>query len=157
MDNTDSSGECIDFNKCAGNPFLLDSAKATTKQQLPEVTITATRYAAVYDPPLQEVHPEALLIPGSALATGALDSAAIIAIVGNIFKPKGEGIETASGSRITGFTRHGVNRAIGDAAKRAGTKPKAISDALRNPTKPVVRGVDSQAGRLKFLPVKMLA
>ncbi len=43
---------------------------------------------------------------------------------------------------ITGLTRHGVDRVIGDGAKRAGTKPDAILDAVRNPTK-ITEGVDS--------------
>jgi RHS repeat-associated protein len=52
-------------------------------------------------------------------------------------------IIASNGSRISGFTGHGINRAIGDAASRAGTKPQAILDALRNPTK-IVGGVDRQ-------------
>jgi len=43
--------------------------------------------------------------------------------------------------QISGFTRHGINRAIGDGAKRAGTRPDAILDALRNPLK-TSSGVD---------------
>jgi RHS repeat-associated protein len=58
------------------------------------------------------------------------------------------GIEAANGTVITGFTEHGVDRAIGDAAAgtpgaRAGTRPQAILDAIKNPTK-VTSGVDSQ-------------
>jgi hypothetical protein len=49
----------------------------------------------------------------------------------------GEGIE------ITGFTKHGINRVVGDGAKRAGVKPEALLDALKNPTK-IKSGVDSQ-------------
>jgi RHS repeat-associated protein len=46
-DNTDPSGECIDFLKCAGNPFLLDSAKQqqSSSSTLAAVTITGTRMA----------------------------------------------------------------------------------------------------------------
>lgn len=44
------------------------------------------------------------------------------------------GIEAANGLKITGFTEHGVNRAIGDFS-RAGVKPNAILDALKNPLK----------------------
>jgi RHS repeat-associated protein len=47
-----------------------------------------------------------------------------------------------NGTIITGYTKHGVNRAIGDAAKRAGTSPEAILDALKNPVKAVKEGVD---------------
>jgi hypothetical protein len=47
----------------------------------------------------------------------------------------------ANGTRITGFTRHGLNRAIGDGAKRAGTKGSSILDALKNP-KSIKSGVD---------------
>jgi hypothetical protein len=46
-------------------------------------------------------------------------------------------------SQGPGSTSHGVDRAIGDAAARAGTKPEAILDALQNPRK-IVSGVDPQ-------------
>jgi uncharacterized protein RhaS with RHS repeats len=52
-----------------------------------------------------------------------------------------EGIFTKTGTKIVGFTEHGVDRVIGDAAKRAGTKPQAILDALKNPLK-TTNGVD---------------
>ncbi|MFQ3649979.1 MAG: RHS repeat-associated core domain-containing protein [Gemmataceae bacterium] len=55
------------------------------------------------------------------------------------------GIVAQNGTRITGFTRHGINRAIGDGAGRAGTTPAAILDALKNP-KSITSGVD-QLGR----------
>ncbi len=55
----------------------------------------------------------------------------------------GFSIEAANGSIVAGFTKHGINRAIGDAAERAGTKPEAILDALKNPQK-IVSGVDAQ-------------
>jgi len=61
------------------------------------------------------------------------------------------GITAADGTEITGYTRHGLNRAIGDGpqapgvAERAGTDPGAILDALRNPQK-ITEGVD-QFGR----------
>ena len=44
-----------------------------------------------------------------------------------------EGIVAQNGTRVTGFTSHGIDRAIGDTAERAGTKPQAILDALKNP------------------------
>jgi hypothetical protein len=40
------------------------------------------------------------------------------------------------------MTRHGINRAIGDAS-RAGVKPQALLDALKNPLK-VLEGIDHQ-------------
>jgi hypothetical protein len=48
------------------------------------------------------------------------------------------GITAADGTVIDGFTEHGINRAIGEGSKgmsgiRAGTKPDAILDALKNP------------------------
>jgi RHS repeat-associated protein len=55
----------------------------------------------------------------------------------------GAEIIASNGTRIAGFTRHGINRAIGDAASRAGTKPQAILDALKNPAK-IAEGVDKQ-------------
>jgi RHS repeat-associated protein len=62
-------------------------------------------------------------------------------------------IVAADGTKITGFTEHGVDRAIGDAPKgtagaRAGTKPQAILDALKNP-KSIRSGVDSQGRPFK--------
>lgn len=54
---------------------------------------------------------------------------------------RGAGIVASNGTRITGFTREGINRAIGDLAKRAGTRPQAILDALKNPKK-IETGVD---------------
>jgi len=40
------------------------------------------------------------------------------------------GIKTANGIRITGFAKHGLNRAI-----ERGVKPNAILDAVKNPLK----------------------
>ena len=58
-----------------------------------------------------------------------------------------EGIEIAAqnGTKVTGFTAHGINRAIGDAAGRAGVKPGALLDALKNP-RSINSGID-QLGR----------
>ncbi len=56
-----------------------------------------------------------------------------------------EVIVAKNGTKIKGFTEHGIDRAIGDAAKRAGTRPSAILDALKNP-RSVDPGVD-QYGR----------
>jgi hypothetical protein len=53
----------------------------------------------------------------------------------------GSKIVAGNGTEITGFTRHGINRAIGDGASRAGVKPQAVLDALKNPGK-IVEGVD---------------
>ncbi|HTN36795.1 MAG TPA: hypothetical protein VL053_06945 [Arachidicoccus sp.] len=43
-------------------------------------------------------------------------------------------IEAANGIKITGFTSHGVDRAIGSFG-RSGVKPNAILDAIKNPLK----------------------
>ena len=64
---------------------------------------------------------------GGGAAGGAANSAGIIA---------------QDGTSITGLTKHGVDRVIGDGAKRAGTRPDAILDAVKNPTK-IKEGVDS--------------
>jgi RHS repeat-associated protein len=53
----------------------------------------------------------------------------------------GGSIIARNGIRISGFTAHGVDRAIGDAASHAGTTPAAIIDALRNPTS-IRSGID---------------
>jgi hypothetical protein len=50
-------------------------------------------------------------------------------------------IVAKDGTKITGITKHGINRIAGDAAKRAGTKPEAILDALKNPIK-IKDGID---------------
>jgi hypothetical protein len=57
-------------------------------------------------------------------------------------------VTAANGTKVTGFTTHGVDRAVGEGASgapgvRAGTRPEAILDALRSP-KSVQTGVDSQ-------------
>jgi RHS repeat-associated protein len=62
---------------------------------------------------------------------------------------EGIGIIAQDGTTITGFTGHGVQRAIGDSADRAGTTPQAILDALKNPNK-IVEGVDSQGRPFKI-------
>lgn len=53
------------------------------------------------------------------------------------------------GTEIVGFTKHGINRAIGDAANRAGVKPEAVLDALNNPRK-ISNGVDNQGRPFKI-------
>jgi hypothetical protein len=55
---------------------------------------------------------------------------------------KGAGIVAKDGTAITGLTKHGINRVIGDGTKRAGTKPDAILDAVKNPAK-IKEGVDN--------------
>jgi RHS repeat-associated protein len=52
-----------------------------------------------------------------------------------------KGIVAANGTKILGYTKHGIDRAIGDAGKRAGTKATSILDALKNP-KSIKSGVD---------------
>jgi hypothetical protein len=54
-----------------------------------------------------------------------------------------EGIVAANRTKITGYTMHGLNRAIGDGGKRAGTKASSILDALKNP-KAIKSGVDDK-------------
>jgi hypothetical protein len=56
---------------------------------------------------------------------------------------KGTEIVAQNGTKITGFTKHGIDRVVGDGAKRAGVKHEALLDALKNPKK-IVSGVDSQ-------------
>ena len=51
-------------------------------------------------------------------------------------------IVAANGTKVTGYSRHGLNRAIGDAAQRAGTKATSTMDALKNPQS-IKNGVDS--------------
>src|SRR5699024_270803 len=56
-----------------------------------------------------------------------------------------KGIKAANGLKISRFTKHGVNRAIG-AFGRKGVKPEAILDALKNPLK-INNVVTDQFGR----------
>jgi RHS repeat-associated protein len=55
---------------------------------------------------------------------------------------RGKSIIASDGTAIIGFTEHGVDRALGGALKRAGVKPSAILDALKNPTNKVVKEMD---------------
>ena len=55
---------------------------------------------------------------------------------------RGTSIVAKDGTEITGLTKHGVDRVIGAGAKRAGTQPDAILDAVKNPTK-IKEGVDN--------------
>lgn len=56
---------------------------------------------------------------------------------------KASGIIAKDGLKLEGFTKHGIDRAVGDGAKRAGTKPAAMLDALKNPVK-ISDKVDSE-------------
>jgi hypothetical protein len=57
----------------------------------------------------------------------------------------------SDGTEIVGFTRHGINRAIGDGAKRAGVRPAALLDAIKNPTR-ITEGVDDLGRPFKVCP-----
>ena len=57
-------------------------------------------------------------------------------------------ITTKDGTKVTGYTDHGLDRAIGDGGNRAGTKPEAILDALKNPTK-IKEGIDDRGRPFK--------
>jgi RHS repeat-associated protein len=78
-----------------------------------------------------------------ALAGSVVDAAAGALAEGAAGAAKGGEIIAQNGTKITGFTGHGIERVIGDTANRAGTKPQAILDALKNPQK-IVGGVDQQ-------------
>ena len=54
-------------------------------------------------------------------------------------------IVASDGTEITGFSRHGIKRVIGDGGAWAGVRPEAVLDALRNPLR-TTPGVD-QLGR----------
>ena len=49
---------------------------------------------------------------------------------------------TSNGIQITGFTKHGVNRMIGNVYNRAGVSQRAFIDAIKNPNR-IVTGVDN--------------
>jgi RHS repeat-associated protein len=56
------------------------------------------------------------------------------------------GLVASDGLVIRGFTKHGIDRVVGDGAKRAGVNPRAILDALKSPVR-VVEQIDER-GRL---------
>jgi hypothetical protein len=67
-------------------------------------------------------------------------------------------ITAADGTKITGFNKHGIDRAVGEGAPgvkgvRAGTRPQAILDALKNP-KSIRSGVDAQGRPYKVFTGK---
>ena len=51
------------------------------------------------------------------------------------------GIVAQNGTTITGYSKHGINRAIGNGFERAGTSQKAILEALKKP-KHIKSGID---------------
>lgn len=77
------------------------------------------------------------------LAGSALDTIIVWAAKGA--GREATGLVAQNGTKVTGYTKHGLNRAIGDGGKRAGTKASSIRDALQNP-KSIKSGVDD-AGR----------
>lgn len=52
------------------------------------------------------------------------------------------GVVASDGTAVTGFTKHGVDRVIGDGGMRAGVRPEALLDAIKNPVR-ITEGVDS--------------
>jgi hypothetical protein len=70
-------------------------------------------------------------------ATVAVSAAEVVAVE--------TGIEAANGLKITGFTGHGVDRAIGSFG-RSGVSPSAILDAIKSPLK-INNIVTDQLGR----------
>ena len=58
-------------------------------------------------------------------------------------------INAQDGTKIIGFTSHGIDRVVGDIAKRTGTNPGAILDALKNPIS-IKSGVDLQGRPFKI-------
>jgi RHS repeat-associated protein len=70
---------------------------------------------------------------------------AVLGLVDDAGKAATKVIQAANGTRITAFSRHGLNRAIGDGVSRAGVSTSAWLDALRQPQQ-VITGTD-QWGR----------
>ena len=81
---------------------------------------------------------------GAAVAAGEVGGGAVIGRIASTVRAAGDagGIVASDGQRIVGFTRHGINRAIGDGAGRSGVSPSSILDTLRNPSS-IREGVDS--------------
>ena len=80
---------------------------------------------------------------GTASAAAAQAAGAASATAKTGCAAKGTELVAQNGTKITGFTKHGIDRVVGDGSKRAGVKPEALLDALKNPKK-IVSGVDSQ-------------
>jgi RHS repeat-associated protein len=78
-----------------------------------------------------------------ALSLGGLAMGALLPGGGYGAGAKAVKVVAQNGTEVTGLTRHGVNMAIGDGAARAGVKPQAALDALKNPSR-IVKGVDNQ-------------
>ncbi len=57
--------------------------------------------------------------------------------------PEGPGIVAKDGTRIRGFTRHGIDRMIGDDLKRSGVNERAFMDAIRDPER-IINGIDNK-------------
>ena len=62
-----------------------------------------------------------------------------------------KGITAKNGVKVDGFAGHGVDRAIGNGADRAGVAPKGILDALKNPLKVGDVKTDQLGRRVKGL------
>lgn len=71
-------------------------------------------------------------------------------IAGEALEGAEMGIEIVAqdGTKITGYTEHAIDRAVGNLAERAGTKAQSILDALKNPQK-IISGVDAQGRPFK--------
>lgn len=85
------------------------------------------------------------LLTAEAVASGVNALGALGNLVLGIGNGVKAGIQTANGIGITGFTGHGVNRAIGSLGRK-GVSPQAIQDALKNPLK-VGNVITDQFGR----------
>jgi len=103
---------------------------------------------------LEETGKYAKIIVYGSINDGALAGAG--AVVGKLGAPAAGSLPAGAGNKpiaiiakngtvIKGFVGHGIDRAIGDAAKRAGTTPQAILDAIKSPRK-ILIGMD-QYGR----------
>ena len=57
------------------------------------------------------------------------------------------------GTKIKGFTKHGVDRVIGDTRKRAGVTPDDIMDTIKNPKK-ITRGENERGAFIRYQGAK---
>jgi RHS repeat-associated protein len=84
-----------------------------------------------------------VLVDFATLGLGGIFRNSLKGLVTSLVGRKAGGIVARNGTVVTGLTRHGINRAIGDGASRADVKPQAILDALKNPNT-IVEGIDSK-------------
>lgn len=110
--------------------------------QLPELVVYGNKAEGLESPLIDPV--DILAIVAAAAIGGVAGLAVAGVVVGGraIAARAGSNLVASNGTRIVGFTRHGIDRVIGDGASRAGVRPEALLNALKNPSR-IVEGLDN--------------